>query len=99
MARQTREEWVSGLREGDEVTAKLPGNELPSVGTLRNRFDERLVCEFHGGFYDFTPAGIYARDPSVLLWMNATGKGGSTGPAGLTTNALRAMGITVEDGR
>jgi hypothetical protein len=102
MARQTREEWLAGLKPGDAISCKFPGDELPSVGKAESVSHPDILGRFPGRdhlihFRD----GALLGAPECLLWMVATGKGGSVGPRIVVSNRGPglSLGVEVDDGR
>src|SRR5690242_19312891 len=95
MARQTREEWLAGLKPGDVVSCTFPGDELPSIGTAENVTGETVLARFaKREFLVHFERGALLGAPECLLWMVSTGKGGSVGPRILISN--RAAGIEIQ---
>lgn len=104
MAKQTREEWLAGLKVGDVISCKFPGDEFPSVGRVElvdvgALGSAGIVGGFPGRpcverFWD----GHLAGHDDVLLWMVATGSGGSVGlPIRVSNLQARADGKDADD--
>lgn len=92
MARQTREEWLAGLKEGDRLSCTFPGDALPSIGTAEKVTGDTVLARFVGrDFLVHFEGGALLGAPECKLWMVATGSGGSVGPPVLVTNLIESI--------
>lgn len=98
MARQTREEWLAGLKAGDVISCKFPGDDLPSVGKALSVAGSTIMGEFPGRDFPIPfENGALLGAPECLLWMVATGKGGSKGPRIVLSNRADVIEIQAEN--